>query len=49
MDRVSDLPAEDPIMQLLNLDGGSSDDSSSYKSPEVDSDELAALGDDNLV
>ncbi len=26
-----------------------SDDSSSYKSPEIDSDELAALGDDDLV
>lgn len=27
----------------------SSDDSSSYKSPEIDSDELAAMGDNDLV
>ena len=30
-------------------DQSSSDDSSSYKSPEIDSDELAAMGDNDLV
>ena len=45
VERVSVPPAEN---EDLN-DQDDSGSSSSYKSPEIDSDELAALGNDNLV